>query len=190
VSEPAREKRDWGDRARRLRNQTGVVVAVVVTVIVVYFAGRAFLPRWWSHRIGDQVNGSISAGIALGLFYGFVFTFLPLLVAWIGFRRGRPWRWWVAVAAVVVILATPNLMTLGIVFGSGGAAHAGQRTLDVEAPAYRWSALVGALIAVGAMALLFYLLFSRRVAHGRVKKLRERLNVGEAAPPPGDTPPG
>ena len=169
-----------GDKWRRLRKQALTVVAVVAIVALLYWIGSALLPRWWAHRIGDQVHWSIAAGIVVGLFYGFVFTCLPLLVALIGFSRRRPWRWWVAFGAAAVLLATPNLLTLGIVLGRGNASHAGERTLDVEAPAYRASVLVGAILAALATALLAYLLFSRRHARGRVAKLRERLKLTEA----------
>ena len=172
-----REGRTGHPRLRRWRNQAFVAVTLIGLVVGVYVIGRAFLPRWWAHRIGDQVGGSIAAGVPLGLFYGFVFTLLPLVVLWFGFRRRRPWRHWVAFAAGAVVLALPNLVTLGIVLGTGDAAHAGERTLDVEAPAYRASALVGAIASGATVAILYYLLFSRRVARGRVAKLRERLRI-------------
>jgi MFS family permease len=155
-------------------------LAVIGLAIGTYFLSAAFLPRWWAHRVGDQVNGSIAAGIALGLFYGFVFTFLSLFVLWRGFRRRRPWKHWLAFLVGAVLLASPNLLTLGIVLGTGNAAHAGERTLDVDAPAYRTSVLIGAIVAVAIYALLFYLLFSRRHARGRVAKLREKLKIGES----------
>ena len=78
---PEREplhRRSW---VRRTRN--GVVVAVLIAVAVLI--SLAFVPRWWSHRIGDQVHGNIGAGIGLGLLYGFAFTFLPLLVTGLPF---------------------------------------------------------------------------------------------------------
>jgi hypothetical protein len=171
------------ERLQRLRKTGLTVLAAVAVAAVLYYIGSAFLPRWWAHRVGDQVHGSIAAGIIVGLFYGFVFTCLPIVVAWIGFRRRRPWRWWVAFGAAAILLATPNLLTLGIVLGSGSASHAGERTLDVDAPAYRTSVLVGAVLALAATAVLAYLLFSRRQAHGRVAKLRERLKIAEAPPP-------
>ena len=46
----------------------------------VLFAASAFLPRWWSHRIGNQADGSFTNGIGLGLFYGFTFTLVALVV--------------------------------------------------------------------------------------------------------------
>jgi glucan phosphoethanolaminetransferase (alkaline phosphatase superfamily) len=155
-------------------------LALIGLAIGTYFIGGAFLPRWWAHRVGAQVSGSIAAGIALGLFYGFVFTFLPLFVLWRGFRRRRPWKHWLAFFVGAVLLASPNLLTLGIVIGTGNAAHAGERTLDVDAPAYRTSVLIGAIVALLLYVMLFYLLFSRRVARGRVAKLRDRLKLGEA----------
>ncbi len=177
------------ERLKRLKKTGLTVVGVVVVAALLYWIGSAFLPRWWAHRIGDQVHGSIAAGIIVGLFYGFVFTCLPIFVAFIGFRRRRPWRWWVGFGAAAILLATPNLLTLGIVLGSGNASHAGQRTLDVDAPAYRTSVLVGAILAGVFTALLAYLLFSRKQAHGRVAKLRERLKIAEAEPAPAPPPP-
>ena len=162
------------------RNLILLAVALVV-IVLAYFIGGAALPRWWSHRIGDQVDGSLSAGIVLGLFYGFVFTFLPLMVLWLIVRRKRSWRFrtWVAVAALV--LAIPNLLTLGIVVGNGSAAHAGERTLDVEAPNFRASTLAGVVIAVVAFIAVRYLLASRRRARAREKSLRDELKARDDA---------
>jgi hypothetical protein len=168
----------WGRR---------VVIALIVIVglVLAGFLGAAFIPRWWAQRIGDQVNGSIVGGVFLGLFYGFVFTALPLLVLWQGFRKRRPWRVWAAWVIGAVLLALPNLFTLGIVLGNGNAAHAGDRTLDVEAPGFRGGALAGAIAAVVALTLAQFLLLSRRRKEAEIRELKERL-AGEAAaqPPP------
>jgi hypothetical protein len=158
------------------RNLILLAVALVV-IVLAYLIGGAVLPRWWAHRIGDQVDGSMVAGIGLGLFYGLVFTFLPLLVLWLAVRRGRSWRFRAWVAAIALVLAIPNLLTLGIVVGNGSAAHAGERTLDVEAPDFRASTLVGAVVAVLAFAGLRYLLASRRRSRGREKSLRDELKA-------------
>jgi MFS family permease len=162
------------------RNLILLAVALVV-IVLAYLIGGAVLPRWWAHRIGDQVDGSMLAGIGLGLFYGVVFTFLPLLVLWLAVRRKRSWRFraWIAVAALA--LAIPNLLTLGIVVGNGSAAHAGERTLDVEGPDFRASTLVGAVIAVLAFVALRYVLASRRRSRAREKSLREELKARDEA---------
>jgi len=144
----------------------------IVALVGLAFGAAAFLPRWWSHLVGRQVDGSMTVGVALGLFYGFVFTLLPILVARWGFHRRRRWKVWASFAAATVLLATPNLLTLGIVIGRGGAAHAAERTLDVESPGFRNSSLAGVLIAVLALVVLEYLLFSRRRAKDRLAQIR------------------
>ena len=146
---------------RRPRPLWPTLLGVAAVVAIVVLAG-AFLPRWWSHRVGDQVDQSMSRGILLGLFYGFVFTLVPLALVWLAFRRIRSLRGRVAVVLVAALLATPNLLTLGIVVGAGSGAHAGDRTLDVEAPGFRGAALVGALVAVGLIAWPLWAARSRR----------------------------
>ena len=155
MSEPAQPASDW---KRNL-----VVAAVVVGgVLLLGLIASATIPRWWAQRIGDQVDGSIVAGTLVGLFYGFVFTFLPLLVLAAVFRWRRTWRALAVAGALAILLAIPNLLTLGIVLGTGNAAHAGERTLDVEAPAFRGASLAGALLAAGLILFVGYLMYSRR----------------------------
>ena len=149
-----------------------IVIVSLVCLIGLGLLGAAFLPRWWAHRIGGQVNGSISVGVALGLFYGFVFTALPLAVLRYAFGKRRPLKIWAFTVLIAIVLALPNLLTLGIVLGSGNAAHAGERTLDVEAPAYRGAALAGVLSAVAAFGLLAYLVSARGRARRELARLR------------------
>jgi hypothetical protein len=139
-----------------------VVTAVVIGVVLLLgLLASATIPRWWAQRIGDQVDGSIVTGTLVGLFYGFVFTALPLLVLGAVLLWRRTWRAIVMGVAFAVLLAIPNLLTLGIVLGTGNAAHAGDRILDVEAPAFRGASLAGALLAVGIAVFVGYLLVSR-----------------------------
>ena len=63
-----------------------VGICLVVALTLLALLGAAFLPRWWAQRIGDQVDGSITTGGFLGLFYGFVFTLLPLVLLWLAFH--------------------------------------------------------------------------------------------------------
>jgi hypothetical protein len=138
---------------------TGVLVGVVLLLGLI---ASATIPRWWAQRIGDQVGGSIVTGSFLGLFYGFVFTLLPLLVLAAVLRWRRTWRALVVALVIAIALAIPNLMTLGIVLGRGNAAHAGDRILDVEAPAFRGGTLAGALLAAALVVLIAYLATGRR----------------------------
>jgi hypothetical protein len=175
---------------QELRSRLRTWAIVVIILIVAGFLGAAFIPRWWSHRIADQANGSFTGGILLGIFYGFVFTVLPLLLIVWAIRRRHSLRTWGLIVAIAILFALPNLFTLGIVFGSGGASHAGERTLDVEAPGFRNASLGGALVAVVAVLFVWYLLRSRRQAREREANLRAELRAHEeqaakASPPPG-----
>lgn len=158
-----------------------VGLALVVALVVIC---AAFLPRWWAQRIGDQVGGSMATGIVLGLFYGFVFVVLPLFLLRFVLRRRRRWKTiaWSLLGAV--LLAAPNLVTLSIVVGTGNAAHAGERILDVEGPGFRYSTLVGAVAAVAAWLAAEYLLASRRRTRRRLARLDEQLRDRTAAEAP------
>lgn len=153
-----------------------VVILLALAVVALFVAG-AFLPRWWSHRIADQANGSFSSGIGLGLFYGFTFTLLALALLWIGLRRVSSWKGRLTLLAVALLVASPNLLTLGVVIGGGGAAHAGERTLDVEAPGFRASSLAGAMAAAAALAAAGLLLRSRRRSREEARALRAELET-------------
>jgi hypothetical protein len=162
---PPAQGRSW----KRWLAYTAIAVAVV---IVGGWIGAAFIPRWWSQRIGDQVNGSIPAGITLGLVYGFLFTVLPLLVMVWAIRKRRTWKRWLVFFTAAVFLALPNLFTLGIVLGRGNAAHAGDRTLDVEAPGFRGGSLAGAILAALCILAVWWLMRSRGHARREVDRLR------------------
>jgi len=148
-----------------------------VVVFVGGWIGAAFIPRWWAQRIADQVNGSIPAGITLGLVYGFLFTTLALVVVLWAAGKRRSWKAYLAFGIAAVLLAAPNLFTLGIVLGRGNAAHAGERTLDVEAPGFRGASLAGAILAVLFLAGVKYLLVSRRRARTELARARADANT-------------
>lgn len=159
-----------------------VAILLLGLLSLLGWLGAAFVPRWWSHRIGGQVSGSITAGIFLGIVYGFVFTALPLVVLWRGLRRRRRLRVWAVWVAFSLVLALPNLFTLGIVLGSGKAAHAGERTLDVEAPGFRGGSLGGAIAGALVVALFVYVVVSGRRSRIEVRRLREQLRQRRGTP--------
>ncbi|WP_036528203.1 hypothetical protein [Nocardia sp. CNY236] len=124
--------------------------AVLAILVGCYFALSAFIPRWWAQRVGAMVDGSFAKGIGWGLFFGGVCTATTLFLALFAVLvwRRRAGRFLSGAAVVVsVLFAIPNVMTLTIVLGTSGAAHAGERTLDVDAPAFRGACLVGAILA-------------------------------------------
>jgi hypothetical protein len=144
-----------------------VVVALVVLAIA-YFAFAAILPVWWANVIRNQVQGSLGAGILVGMFYGFVFTFVPLLVAWQATRKSVSLPWKLTILLAAVALASPNLLTAGIMFGSSQAAHNGQRILGTEAT---WFPLWTQISAIAAAAIFVVGLLLWRVWRRRGKKM-------------------
>lgn len=166
----------WSERTGATITRWGktslVVIAVAAVVVIVYWISAQVLPRWWAQVVGGQVNGSISAGIGWGLFYGFLFSFIPTLVIAQAFRPA--FKGWKAKAIVVLIgllLALPNWLTLWVVLGTNSAAHAGQRTMDVDAPFFRGWTAVGAIIGV---ALALFIVISIKVVGNRRAAYKER----------------
>lgn len=168
-STPQPQQRPPVNWSRRLVIGGVVVVATLLLALIL----SAFLPRWWAHRIGDQVDQSTVNGILLGLFYGIVFTLLPLLVLWFGFRRRRPWKVWLAFVVGAMVVAIPNLLTLSIVVGRGNAAHAGERILDTEASYFRAWTLVGAVVALVIFLAIMWLWLRRRGLSKREEQLQK-----------------
>ncbi|MGZ8686865.1 MAG: permease [Gaiellaceae bacterium] len=169
------------ERGRRGPRPLTVIVWLALAVVALILGG-AFLPRWWSHRIADQANGSFTSGIGLGLFYGFAFTLLALVVLWFGVRRITSWKGRLILLGAALLVASPNLLTLGIVLGPGGAAHAGERTLDVDAPGFRASSLIGAVVAVVVVFSVGLLLGSRRRSRVEAAALRAELDAAKRPP--------
>jgi len=174
------DRPNWG---RRLLWAGGLFVVVVLATLI----ASATVPRWWAQRVGDQVDGSITQGTTLGLVYGFVFTFLPLMVMVLLLRWRTTWKTIVGAVFVGVFFALPNLMTLSIVLGQGNAAHAGDRILDVEAPAFRGGSLAGAIVGALLAGFVVYLLWSRGRARTEERHVRDELR--EATAPPLELPP-
>lgn len=161
---------DWG---RRLMWAGGLLVVFVLATLI----ASATVPRWWAQRIGEQVDGSLTQGTTLGVVYGFVFTFLPIVAIVLILRWRTTFRTIAAALVVGVVFALPNLMTLSIVLGDGNAAHAGDRILDVEAPAFRGGSLAGVILAGLLLVVMGYLLVSRDRARGQARRAER-----EAAP--------
>jgi energy-coupling factor transporter transmembrane protein EcfT len=161
----------------------------LVVLVLAVLGASATVPRWWAHRVGAQVDGSITQGTLLGLVYGFVFTLLPIVVIVLILRWRRTWKTVIFAAVLAVVLALPNLMTLSIVVGRGNAAHAGDRVLDVEAPAFRGGSLAGAILAVLLLAVVAYLVVSRDRARSSVRRSRKERDEAVAPPSPPPTDP-
>lgn len=167
---------------RSIKKWLIIVPVVVLAAIGLYFLLAAFLPRWWAQQIGDVVQGRFTVGTLTGLFVGFVFVLLPLIPLRMVFRRKASWGIRAGLIVLALLLAIPNLLTLIVVLGTGNGAHAGQRILDVEGPAFRGSTVIGAIAAVLLFALVQFLLMSRRKARDNARDLGSRSAEGEGTP--------
>lgn len=150
------------------------IVLFLVLAALLYLGWRlssAFFPRWWAQRVADQVQGRMTAGTLWGLFYGFVFTLVPLLVLFQVRRRFLSWVWRGIIAVVALALAAPNWLTLVVVSGNSNAAHAGERIFDVDAPGFRWATLIGVVVG----GLLAFVITGTSMRLTRRKKQVEQL---------------
>lgn len=175
----SRDRFDEAPGGSTKRKLVTAAVVLVVALLAWWIAG-AVIPRWWAQRIGGAIDGRLTFGTFVGVVCGFVFTAAPLLVLWAGWRWRRGWRdgaWKriVVFVAVAALVAAPNLATLGIVFGNGNAAHAGERILDVEGPGFRGGSVVGALVAAAAIGGVVFLASSRRRNKRRADDYRREL---------------
>lgn len=159
---PVRKKGSWGARII-------LVVVALLMVVIACFALASILPVWWANVIRNQVQGSLGAGILVGMFYGFVFTFVPLLVAWQATRKAvkRPWKIFIVLLAVA--LATPNLLTAGILIGNSEAAHNGQRIFGTDAT---WFPMWTQISAIAAVVIFTGGVIMWTLWRGRGKKMR------------------
>jgi hypothetical protein len=145
--------------ADRRSLRTRIIVWVVLAMVLVALAGLAAsaVPRWWAQQMGSLSNGGLARSTWWGLAFGLVFTLLPTVVIAKTVRRWKGWKAPLVWLVVGVVLAAPNLFTLWIVVGTSRAAHAAERTLDVDAPyfaaATAWGALAGLLLGIGAELL-------------------------------------
>ena len=151
-----------------------IVLAIVVVGVayVAYLLSAAFFPRWWAQRVADQVDGRFSAGVLWGLFYGFVFTFIPVLLLFQVRRSVFNWVGKAVVAAIALLLAAPNWLTLSVVAGNSNAAHAGERIMDVDAPAFRAATLIAAIVGIGLGVLVSGTSIAMKRRKNEVKRLR------------------
>jgi MFS family permease len=156
------------------------ILILVVIAVIAYFVLSAYLPRAWSQTVASMVHRSFGLGILYGLVIGFVFVLLPLMALRQVFRRSPGWALRIIMVIIAVVLAIPNLLTLGIVASSGNAARAGDQILNVDAPAFRGSSLGGAVLAVLVFALVQVLLLGRRRTKAKIKKAEEQArDAGE-----------
>lgn len=192
-SAAANEPREGDKLERKIQDEPDIapgswvkrIVLAIVLLVVAYVGFRlsaAFFPRWWAHRVGDQAGDSLTRGTLLGLFYGFVFTFVPVLLLFQIRRRFFSWTWRIIVAVIALLLAAPNWLTLSVVAGNSKAAHAGERIFDVEAPGFRAGTLIGVIAGAVLAVVITGASMQMKRRKNEVKRLRgERDELKRAA---------
>lgn len=173
-SEAERVEREINDQpsvspGKWVKRIVGLIVLVALGYVA-YKIAAAYFPRWWAQQIGDLVQGRVSYGTMWGLFFGFTFTFIPLLLLFQIRRRFLNWLWRGIIAVIAIALALPNWLTLAVVAGNSNAAHAGERIFDVEGVGFRNASLVG--VIAGAVVAFIILFISLRLS-GRKKKVKK-----------------
>jgi hypothetical protein len=176
-------------RAARENWQFWVVMALaaVVLLILAWFFVTAFLPRWWSQRIADIGEGHAEPSIAAGLTIGSVFTILALAALGFSVVRGRSWRGRLTILVGALVLASPNLTTLGIIWGPSADARAGEDRLRVFAPGFLGGSLAGAVTGA-IIVLIVWIMYDRYRRRGvEIARLRAELErrPARAEPDPG-----
>ena len=112
------------------------VIAILVLIAVTLFAG-AVIPRWWSTQIANIVDERITVGTFLGIAIGAIFTLIPILVLWLGWRLRKTARRWLLVVLIALVTAFPNFATLGIELGNSSGARSARVKLDTDAPGFQ-----------------------------------------------------
>ncbi len=161
---------------RNLGRRIIFIVVAVAALAIAYVIGGAVVPRWWAQRISNIIDGRLLFGNLLGFSVAFAFTLAPMFVLAAGWRFKKSWKRALAFLIFAVLVAAPNLMTLGIVVGNGNAAHAGERILDVDGPGFRGGSLVGAIVGVVIGLGLLWLIGSRRRNKNKAAELAAELS--------------
>jgi hypothetical protein len=176
---PAPAKRKTSAKSWLVR--FGLLIFLAVLALLASVLAVTFVPREWAHYLGDRIDGRMSVGTLYGLGLGFFCTLIPLVVArqaLRGFKLGLR----LFILLVAAVLALPNLLTLGIVFGSGGGAHAAERTLDVNGPGFRVGTASGAAVAGLVFLMLTWWGLLRWNDKRKIRKLRSlQAEIAEKA---------
>jgi hypothetical protein len=165
-----------------IRRVIFVVIGVAVAYVM-YLLAAAYFPRWWARQIKSLAGGEMTPAVMWGLFFGLVFTLVPLLVALAARFSMFNWKAKIGVVLFAIVLAFPNWMTLAISVGNSKAVHDASRILSDNAPGFRWATLFGAIAGALCAALLAAGGFLRRHRKQQVNELRQErdeLRRGDA----------
>jgi hypothetical protein len=167
TTDPARRKTS----AKSWLVRFGLLVFLAFLALLAGLLAVTIVPREWAQYLGDRIDGKMTVGTLYGLGFGFFCTLIPLIIArqaLRGFKLGLR----LFILLVAAVLALPNLLTLGIVLGSGKGAHAGERILDVDGPGFRTASASGAVVAGLVFLMLTWWGLLRWNDKRKIRKLR------------------
>ena len=172
-----REGLDAGRGRRERLDRLILWLAAIVLAVVLVVLAAAYLPGWWAGRVADVVAGNRTAGALGGLVCGAVCTALPLLVLRAAVRAGLRIRERLVRLVFAVLVAAPNLLTLGVELRGGPDGAAARAVLDARGQGFRGATPVG--VAVGAVVVVgsWVLLAGRRRRLHELADLRTRLEL-------------
>lgn len=152
-----------------VRTILGAVAAVVL--VIAYLIASVTVPLTWANAIKNQVGPQLGNSIPLGMFYGFVFTFVPVLVAWQAHHKTL--HKWARISLVVLalVLTLPNLLTLGVLYGTS-TSSINARSIWNTGGANWFGAWSQSFMLVG-LACGVVVIFLSRIWLRRGKKIRE-----------------
>lgn len=169
---PARAGQDWFSRL--ILWSAAIVVGLALLVIA-----AAYLPGWWAHRVADVAAGNQVAAVLGGLACGAVFSILPLLAARSAFRPRLRWSGRLVRLLEAVLLTVPVLLTLGVATRGGRDGEVARGVLDVQAPGFAVSTLIGVVLGAALVVASWVLLAGRRRRLHELSDLRTRLELHE-----------
>ncbi|HLS12994.1 MAG TPA: hypothetical protein VK095_00625 [Beutenbergiaceae bacterium] len=178
-SERPAERHDRGDGPPPWLRTSAVVVGGALLLVAVIVVASALLPRWWADLVGRQVDGVGSAGILWGVFYGVVFTAVPLLVGFLAIRPRWQWKVRLGVGALAVALTAPNLLTLAVSVGASEATQAARTVLSVQAPHFRVATLSAVVLTLLVAAVAGFFMWRLVASRKELHKLRDQTAQGE-----------
>ncbi|MGC0271808.1 hypothetical protein ACO0LV_02275 [Pseudactinotalea sp. Z1739] len=138
---------------------SALVTASAVLIILLVAVAAATLPSWWTSTVGRQIDGVSAAGILWGLFYGVVFTLVPMVLILVAIRVRWHWKVRLGVGAGALLLLLPNLLTLAVSLGLSDSTRTARTVLTVQAPNFGVATLIGVLTTLllgGGAALFIY----------------------------------
>jgi hypothetical protein len=168
-----RQRRDWLSRLILW------LAAAVLGLALVVIAG-AYLPGRWADLVAEVVAANWTAGVLGGVAFGVVFSVLPLLVLRSAVRRHHRWPARLVRLGDAVLLAVPNLLTLGVVSRGGRDGEAARAVFDVRAPGFAWGTLIGVMAGTALVVISWALLAGRRRRLHELHDLRTRLELRAA----------